>query len=162
MNSKLAILAIFFTTSAFAAGEHAGSHDEFAVGTPGNASDAARTVEVELTETEDGQMVFKPDSVDVKRGETIRFMLHNTGELEHEFVLGKHEKLMDHKKEMMSQMDMKHDDPNAAFLAPGAKAELVWTFTNSGDFQFACLIPGHFETGMVGALVVTEDTAETN
>ena len=57
------------------------------VGVPGKAEEVSRTIEVEMTETEDGDMIFRPAKLEIKRGETIRFVISNTGELEHEFVL---------------------------------------------------------------------------
>lgn len=57
------------------------------VGVPGKAKEVSRTIEVEMTETEDGDMIFRPAKLEIKRGETIRFVISNTGEPEHEFVL---------------------------------------------------------------------------
>jgi len=56
---------------------------------------------------------------------------------------------------MMAEMpDMKHDDPNAKTLEPGQSATLAWRFSRRGEFEFACLIPGHYESGMHGVVVV--------
>jgi uncharacterized cupredoxin-like copper-binding protein len=49
---------------------------------------------------------------------------------------------------------MEHDDPNAIRLAPGKTGDIVWSFANTGTFQFACLIPGHMEAGMHGPIHV--------
>ena len=57
--------------------------------------------------------------------------------------------------ELMKQFPgMEHDDPNIAHVKPGATGELVWRFTQAGEFQFACLVPGHYEAGMIGKVVV--------
>jgi len=45
-------------------------------------------------------------------------------------------------------------EPGMAHVKPGATGEIVWQFTQAGEFQFACLIPGHFEAGMFGKVVV--------
>ncbi len=47
-----------------------------------------------------------------------------------------------------------HDDANMTHVAPGARGDIVWQFTRRGEYQFACLIPGHYEAGMVGKVVV--------
>jgi uncharacterized cupredoxin-like copper-binding protein len=55
---------------------------------------------------------------------------------------------------MSKNPDMEHDDPNAAKLAPKMTGEIVWKFSKAGEFEYACLIPGHREAGMVGNVVV--------
>jgi uncharacterized cupredoxin-like copper-binding protein len=39
-------------------------------------------------------------------------------------------------------------------VAPGKTGEIVWQFTKAGEFHFGCLVPGHFEAGMVGRIRV--------
>jgi len=130
------------------------SHDGgFSAGEPGNPKRPARVVQVVMREG-DGRMVFIPDRVEVKRGEQIRFVLRNKGELEHEFVLATREENLKHAEEMKKNPDMEHDDPNAKRVKPGKKDELVWRFTKRGTFEFGCLIPGHREAGMLGTVVV--------
>jgi len=41
-----------------------------------------------------------------------------------------------------------------AHVAPGKTGEIVWTFNRAGEFDFACLIPGHYDAGMVGKIKV--------
>jgi uncharacterized cupredoxin-like copper-binding protein len=41
-------------------------------------------------------------------------------------------------------------------VKPGATGEIGWKFTRTGTFHFACLIPGHFEAGMIGKVKVTK------
>jgi uncharacterized cupredoxin-like copper-binding protein len=130
------------------------SHDSgFSAGEPGNAKKAARIVQVVMREG-DGKMMFIPDRVEVKRGEQIRFMLRNNGELDHEFVLATKEENVKHAEEMKKNPDMEHDDPNAKRLTPKKTSELVWRFTKRGTFEFGCLIPGHREAGMIGTVIV--------
>ncbi|CDF84784.1 plastocyanin/azurin family copper-binding protein [Pseudomonas sp. QL9] len=146
-------------------------------GKPAKAEQATRTVEITL-----GDMYFEPKSVQVKAGETVRFVIHNNGKLLHEFNLGsaamhaEHQKEMQHMQEMgmlsptgmqhdmsqmgqmagmdHSQMNMKHDDPNSVLIEPGKSAELTWTFSKATGLEFACNIPGHYQAGMVGKLNV--------
>lgn len=129
------------------------SHGEFSAGEPGNPKRPARIVQVTMREG-DGKMMFIPERVEVKRGEQIRFILTNNGELEHEFVLASTEENVKHAEEMKKNPDMEHDDPNAKRVAPRKKSEIVWRFTKVGTFEYGCLIPGHREAGMTGTIVV--------
>ena len=140
--------------AAQAAGNHAGGHDEMAIGKPGDAAKAKRTVSITMLENDDGEMLFKPASLKVKEGETLRLKFVNKGETDHEFVMDVHDEIIEHKEMMAKFPEMEHDDANAIRLAPGAKGEIIWTFANSGQFEFACLIPGHYESGMKGAITV--------
>jgi uncharacterized cupredoxin-like copper-binding protein len=101
-----------------------------------------------------GKMVFEPDRVEVRRGEQIRFVLNNNGEEDHEFVLATIAENRKHAEVMKKNPDMEHDDPNGKRVMPYGSAELVWKFTKRGEFEFACLIPGHYEKGMLGKVIV--------
>ncbi|WP_027258027.1 copper-binding protein [Leisingera aquimarina] len=158
MNKFLsaALLATLTAAPAFAGGTHGGGHhDEMEVGKPGEAAHADREIAVTMKETDDGEMIFEPSSFSFTKGETVKFVITNAGELEHEFVLDTPERNVHH-KELMAKMDMEHDDPNSVRLDPGAAGEIVWTFSNPGTFEFACLIPGHYESGMSGPVAVLE------
>lgn len=158
---KLLLLTSILAISAggaYAAGSHAGGHGDaemMKVGMPGEASKVDRTIEVTMKETDDGDMIFEPNMLDIKKGETIKFVIKNAGELEHEFVLDDHESNMKHKEAMAKMPEMEHDDPNAVRLIEGTDGEIIWTFANAGEFEFACLIPGHYEAGMKGDVTVT-------
>ena len=121
-----------------------------AIGMPGNPGDVTRSIEVEMSDA----MRFKPDSISVKRGETIRFIVRNTGKLRHEMVLGTIDEMKDHAEMMRKTPEMKHAEPNQVSVEAGKTGELIWQFTRDGTFDFACLEPGHFEAGMVGEIVV--------
>ena len=131
-----------------------GHHDKMAVGKPGQASDVTRTVKVIMDETGDGHMIFKPNAFEVRQGETIRFIVSNEGELDHEFVLDDHKGVMEHKALMEKFPEMEHDDPNSVRLKPGQQGEVIWNFSNAGQFMIACMITGHYDAGMKGDLVV--------
>jgi len=120
------------------------------LGRPGNPHDVTRTVEVEMNDA----MRFKPDRISVKRGETIRFIVRNTGRLRHEMVLGTIDEMKEHAELMRKKPKMEHADPNQVRVEPGKTGELIWQFTRDGTFDFACLEPGHFEAGMVGKILV--------
>ena len=120
------------------------------IGMPGDSSKVDRTIDITLLETDDGEMLIKGGDLNIAKGETIRFVVKNVGDVEHEFVLDTVENNAKHKMEMaeMAGMDMGHDDPNRITLDSGASGEVVWTFMNAGVFEAACLIPGHYESGM--------------
>ena len=102
----------------------------------------------------DDRMRFSPPEIRVQRGETVRFVLRNDGRLKHEMVLGTDKEIREHAQLMAKFPNMEHDDPNSASVAPGNQGELTWAFTRAGTFSYACLLPGHFEAGMHGRLVV--------
>ena len=136
-----------------AAGAPGHSHATFSAGEPGNPKKPARVVLITMREG-DGKMMFIPDRVEIRRGEQIRFMISNSGELEHEFVLATAEENLKHAEEMKKNPDMEHDDPNARRVKPKKRDEIVWRFTKAGQFEFGCLIPGHRESGMTGIIIV--------
>ena len=131
------------------------SHDatHFSAGEPGNHKRPARVIVVTMKEG-DGKMLYFPDKIEVRKGEQIRFILQNTGELDHEFLLATTEENLKHGEVMKKYPDMEHDDPNGKRLKPKGKSEIVWRFSKAGEFEFACLIPGHREAGMLGKVIV--------
>jgi uncharacterized cupredoxin-like copper-binding protein len=135
------------------AGHGHGAGDETAYGKPGDAKKPARLVQVSMAE-KDGKMAFIPDRIEVRRGEQIKLVMRNNGELDHELVLATLEENLKHATEMQKNPDMEHDDPNAKRLAPKKTGEIIWQFTKAGEFDFSCLIPGHREAGMTGKIIV--------
>ncbi|HEK1693046.1 plastocyanin [compost metagenome] len=148
----------------------AGTGKSFAFGEPAPAAKATRTVEVVLKD-----IAFEPRHLQVKAGETVRFVLINEGKLPHEFNLGDKAMHAQHQKEMIAmqgklftagmnhegmnhgQMDHGahgHDAGNTVLLQPGQRAELTWTFRQSAPIEFACNVPGHYQAGMVGPLTI--------
>ncbi len=119
-------------------------------GQEGDPKKASRTITVDMADS----MRFTPADLTVKRGETVKFVVHNDGKVLHEMVLGTPKALAEHAALMKKFPEMEHSDPNMAHVKPGKTGEIVWQFTKAGEFQFACLQPGHFEAGMVGKLTV--------
>ncbi len=120
-------------------------------GIAGERRSARRSIEVGMGD----DMRFRPARIEVREGETVRFVIRNGGKLMHEFVIGTQRELGEHAALMVKFPDMEHDEPYMAHVAPGRTGEIVWTFNRAGEFQFACLIAGHFQAGMVGQVVVT-------
>jgi uncharacterized cupredoxin-like copper-binding protein len=111
---------------------------------------ARRTIRVDMSDA----MRFTPAQITVKRGEVVRFVAANKGKVLHEMVLGTKEELDKHAELMKKFPGMEHDEPHIAHVAPGKTGEIGWRFTQAGTFHFGCLIPGHFEAGMVGKITV--------
>ena len=126
------------------------SQEQYAWGKMGQASDVARDIKISMTDN----MRFTPDNLTVKLGETVRFVIRNDGKILHEFVLGTPEDLQKHAELMEKFPNMEHDEPYMAHVDPGQTGEVVWQFNRAGEFDFACLLPGHFQAGMVGKILV--------
>jgi uncharacterized cupredoxin-like copper-binding protein len=131
---------------------HGAGHG-FAAGEPGDPKQAGRTIEIVMSEGP-GTMTYSPDRIEVRRGEQVKFVLRNAGELRHEFLIDTVANNARHKIEMEKSPDMAHEEANGRHVEPRRSAELVWRFTKAGIFEFACLIPGHYESGMKGVVVV--------
>lgn len=124
--------------------------EQKAFGIAGNPARVTRTIDIRMTD----QMRFEPSTFTVKQGETIRFRHNNVGKVMHEMVIGTRADLEEHAALMRKFPKMEHDEPHMAHVAPGKRGDLVWTFNRAGAFEFACLIPGHFEAGMRGTINV--------
>jgi uncharacterized cupredoxin-like copper-binding protein len=150
------IAALAMSSATFAGGTHAGGHghdsDETAIGKPGVASKASRTVTIEMTDN----MRYTPADIQVKQGETVRFIVKNKGQVKHELSLGTQKELLEHLEQMKKFPDMEHDEPSKVTLAPGKQGEIIWQFTKAGAVNFACLMPGHYEAGMKGQVKVSK------
>jgi len=157
-NILLTLVVAFFAAAAAAGGNHAagGGHDDSAIGQPGQAAKVNRTVRVDMADT----MHFTPANISVKQGETIRFVVKNSGQVKHEFVLGIEKELKEHYEQMKKFPQMEHADPNMVTVAPGQTGEVIWQFTKAGPVNFACLYPGHYDAGMKGLIKVTGDKSK--
>lgn len=121
-------------------------------GIAGDAKAVNRTIEVHMLDA----MRFKPERIDVRLGETVRFVHYNTGKVMHEFVIGTKAENARHAELMLKFPNMEHDEPYMAHVAPGKTGEIIWTFNRAGTFEFACLIAGHYQAGMVGTIHVAD------
>lgn len=121
-------------------------------GIAGKAKAIRRTIELRMSD----QMRFTPDVIRVRKGETVRLRVRNDGKLMHELVIGTKTVLDEHAKMMERFPNMEHDEPYMVHVAPGKTGEIVWHFNRAGRFDFACLIAGHYQAGMVGRIEVAE------
>jgi uncharacterized cupredoxin-like copper-binding protein len=126
------------------------STEEHAWGREGDPGKASRTITVDMSDT----MRFSPAELKVKAGDTVKFVARNKGKVMHEMVIGTREELEKHAEMMRKHPGMEHDEPYMAHVKPGGKQEIAWTFTKPGTFMYGCLIPGHWEAGMKGTIVV--------
>lgn len=157
-NAKALILAGLVAASSAALAHGDAEHRQTAQvkreqkpwGIAGNAKSVGRTIEIKMTDN----MRFSPDRIEVRQGDTIRFVHMNNGNAMHEFVLGTRKELDEHAALMKKFPNMEHDEPYMAHVPPGKQREIVWTFNRTGEFDFACLLPGHYEAGMVGRIRV--------
>jgi uncharacterized cupredoxin-like copper-binding protein len=157
-----ALLAIFATLIAGPTFAHSESHakksaapaataaEEKSFGKPGDAKKATRTIAVDMSD----KMRFTPAALTVKQGDTVKFVIKNSGKVMHEFVLGTMTELKTHAELMKKHPGMEHDEPYMAHVAPGKTENLSWQFSKAGEFHFGCLLPGHLEAGMVGNITV--------
>jgi uncharacterized cupredoxin-like copper-binding protein len=119
-------------------------------GRTGDPRRVTRTIRVEMND----KMRFTPSDIEVKQGETVRFVVKNSGATMHEMVLGTLQELKEHAELMKKHAGMEHDEPYMVHVRPGKTQEIVWQFTKAGDFHYGCLIPGHFDAGMIGRVKV--------
>ena len=152
----IGVVAVLAPSAAFA---HGDSHSRKKVemksttfGQTGDPRKATRTVNVDMSDA----MRFTPAEISLKRGATVRFVVTNSGKQMHEMVLGTIKELQDHAALMRKHPGMEHAEPYMAHVEPGKKVEIVWQFTKAGQFHYGCLIPGHFEAGMVGIVRVAQ------
>ncbi|OKH86578.1 cupredoxin domain-containing protein [Thalassospira sp. TSL5-1] len=169
---SLAVLSIGVTflapVAAYADAGHKNGMHATDIGAPGIPADAKKTIEIIMQDN-----FFEPEKIVVQGGETVRFVIRNEGEFVHEFNIGTIAMHAAHQKEMEMMvehgvleadkinmqamnmdmgngMSMKHDDPNSVLIEPGKTAEIIWKFPENADLEFACNIPGHYQSGMMG------------
>jgi uncharacterized cupredoxin-like copper-binding protein len=125
--------------------------EQTAWGIAGKPAQVNRTVTLDMTDA----MRFTPDTLTVKEGETVRFVIRHKGRMKHEMVIGTPDELAKHAAMMARFPNMEHDEAYMVHVDPGQSGEIVWHFNRAGSFEFACLIAGHYEAGMRGTLTVT-------
>ena len=161
MKPAIAIfLVVLFSIFVGQAVAHEGAHDKkkpVAVkkeqkpwGIAGDAKAAKRTINITMSDN----MRFTPDKIAVRQGETVKIVLKNDGKMLHEMVIGTRQELEEHAALMLKFPGMEHDEPYMVHVPVGKTGEIIWIFNRAGDFDFACLIAGHYQAGMVGKISV--------
>jgi uncharacterized cupredoxin-like copper-binding protein len=196
VSSAVVIFVLFLSLVTHAAGHHASGHGSSssshqtihqgsghghsqikhggaaAIGEPGKVAETSRNIDLVMTDNR-----FAPESISVKKGETIRFRIMNKGEFVHEFSIGTAATHEEHQKEMEMMFEhgvlepdkihhdrmkmkmpdgrtMEHNDPNSVLIEPGKSAEIFWKFSTAAKLEFACNMPGHYQTGMMGPITI--------
>lgn len=159
MNTIKFIAALAIAASATAAFGHENAHhgargpvvkEQKEWGIAGDAKNVRRTITVRMTD----DMRFAPSAITVQEGETVRLSAQNKGKVLHEIVIGTKAELAQHAEMMKKFPAMEHDEPYMAHVRAGGQGDVVWQFNRAGSFDFACLIPSHFEAGMTGTISV--------
>ena len=137
------------------------------VGEKGKLSEVNRVIEIKMYDN-----YYEPNEINIKKGETIKFIVHNYGELVHEFNIATKEMHIKHQPEMMKMVEnqillgdkidkkkmkemskkdhsMGHSHSNSVLLEPNQSAELIWKFSADTNLEAACNVPGHYQSGMV-------------
>lgn len=179
INMKTIIAAVsliaglaFAADAVQAAGKHEGGHG-VNIGKPGKAADATKTINVTMYDN-----YYEPAGLTIKEGETVRFVIKNAGELVHEFNIATAAMHKAHAPEMMMMLEHgvlepdrinweaakamqasmghgMHEEANSLLLEPGKSGEVIWTFPDHADLEFACNVPGHYDAGMMGEIKLT-------
>ncbi len=157
---KLIIFFIFIPNILFAGSMKA-------IGVKGQEENIDRVIKVSMYDN-----YFEPNKFEIKKNETIKFIVKNKGQLVHEFNIATKEMHLKHQPEMMMMVEheilladkidkkkmkemskkhpaMAHSHSNSVLLSPGEKAELIWKFSNTVDLEAACNVPGHYDVGMI-------------
>ena len=173
MSNKLAVFAVsvamsIVSSSALASGSHDGGHESGSIGSAGDAGHIDQEITIEM-----GEMYFSPSNIEIRKGETIRFIVNNVGEFVHEFNIATEAMHLEHSEEMMMMIDMgiveadkinrqmmadsdmAHSDPNSLLLEPNEVGEVIWTFNGDATLELSCNVPGHRESGMFGPIMMT-------
>ena len=142
------------------------------IGEKGKLSEVSRTIEIKMYDN-----YYEPKEINIKKGETIKFIVHNYGELVHEFNIATKEMHIKHQPEMMKMVEneilfadridvkkmkevakkdhsMGHTHSNSVLLEPNQSAELIWKFSSDKNLEAACNVPGHYEVGMVANIKI--------
>lgn len=130
--------------------EHHGNDHGGMFGKPGIPAQVNRTIEIDMSDN----MRFDRDLVKIKVGDTVHFVVKNKGKIDHEMVIVSMAELKEHAALMRKMPGMKHNEPNMVSVAPGKTGNIIWKFDKAGTVNFACLVPGHWEAGMKGKILV--------
>lgn len=152
--SITAALTLAAATALHAAGEHEGGHG-LTFGEPVDDGEPDRIIEIDATDSMD----FNPSDVDIQAGEVVRFVVTNSGTLNHSFTIGTLQWHKDHEEQMQGVAPedivshMRHE-PNGMVVPPGETRTLSWQFSERGEVHIGCHVPGHFPAGMKGTINV--------
>jgi uncharacterized cupredoxin-like copper-binding protein len=150
----LAFLAVTLPATHIARADGAKGHEHHQphspAGAPGDPAKVSKVIQVRMLDS----MRFEPSHIEVRSGQTVKFVVTNTGKIRHEFGVGTHDEQKAHAEMMLADPDMKHEDGSAITVEPGQTRELIWRFGKPGLYEAACQVPGHYPAGMMSTIVV--------
>ena len=140
------------------------------IGEKGKLAEVDKTIEIKMYDN-----YFIPKNINIKRGETVKFVVYNYGDLVHEFNIATKKMHLEHQKEMMKMIEhgillgnridkvkmkkvskkdhsMSHKHSNSILLEPNKSGEIIWKFSTDAVLEAACNVPGHYEAGMISKI----------
>ncbi len=96
---------------------------------------------------------FHPATFDFAEGTTVRFVIHNTDPIDHEFILGS--RAVQEHIERTAHPDHDGSVPGQISVPAGATVETTYTFGRPGTVLLGCHVAGHYAYGMRGKVRVS-------
>ena len=141
------------------------------IGEKGNIDDVERVIKVKMFDN-----YYEPKEIKIIKGETVKFVVENMGELVHEYSIATKEMHLKHQPEMAAMVEhgillgdridkkkmsdmaktnhaLAHKHSNSLLLEPNEIGIIIWKFNTSAKLEVACNIPGHYETGMLAKII---------
>lgn len=95
--------------------------------------------------------LFVPDELRVVEGTRVRFVVVNGDPINHELIVGPPDVHARH----ATGNEAEHPSiPGEVSVGPNGVAVTTFRFDETGTFEFACHLPGHYEHGMHGVVEV--------
>ena len=140
------------------------------MGEKGDPAEVVKVIKVKMYDN-----YYEPSEFKIKKNQTIKFIVHNYGELVHEFNIATTEMHLKHQPEMMKMVEneillvdrvdkkkmkelskkdhsMSHTHTNSVLLEPNETAEIIWKFNTEAKLEAACNVPGHYDAGMIAKI----------
>ena len=137
------------------------------IGEKGDPAEVSKVIVVKMYDN-----YYEPNKFEIKKNQTIKFIVHNYGELVHEFNIATKAMHLKHQSEMMKMVEneilladridkkkmkelskkdhsMSHSHSNSVLLEPNEIGEIIWKFNTDAILEAACNVPGHYEVGMI-------------
>ena len=140
------------------------------IGEKGNSADVSKVITVKMYDN-----YYEPSKFEIKKNQTIKFIVYNYGEFVHEFNIATKKMHLKHQPEMMKMVEneillanridkkkmkelskkdhsMSHSHSNSVLLEPNQSGEIIWKFNTDAELEAACNVPGHYQSGMIAKI----------
>ena len=140
------------------------------IGEKGNSADVSKVITVKMYDN-----YYEPNKFEIKKNQTIKFIVYNYGEFVHEFNIATKKMHLKHQPEMMKMVEneillanridkkkmkelskkdhsMSHSHSNSVLLEPNQRGEIIWKFNTDAELEAACNVPGHYQSGMIAKI----------